>query len=229
MYYQLRTTRMNCDCQLVTHTDDSDEYVRDPDCEGYLREWIPGQKGTKEGMQLMWEAVLNDGDEAVDAQVRLQNMALLEFCEKVINPKHYFSIGQDKRPRVTTIAAPTRSAQLDSSSVQLDIRPNAHGWSDSRLITNAPLKTKLQPPGWKMREVSSWASKALREADKMEEAVERDFWLDLPRGALHIDPYMVFGPAGDLSLLELPLYNPFSRTVAVARNVADTLPGDDPL
>jgi hypothetical protein len=63
----------------------------------------------------------------------------------------------------------------------------------------------------------------------MEEAVERDFWVDLPRGNLHINPYMIFGHGGDLSLLEPAIYNPFSRTMAVARNVAHTLPGEDVL
>ena len=242
MYYQLRTTRMNCDCHITTHTGwflDRDEYVRDPHCKGCLREWIPGQKGTKEARQLIWMGVLSDGDEATHAQVRLQNMAQVELCEKVINPKHYFSIGQDQKPRFTRVAAAATPAMLDVRRCRAENFQWTHHarhqclpcdqWSGSRTMTNEPLLTKLSPPGWRMRQVSAWASKVLRRARKMEEAVERDFWVDLPRGNLHINPYMIFGHGGDLSLLEPAIYSPFSRTMAVARNVAHTLPGEDVL
>ena len=181
-YYLASSTRLNCDCEVRRLPDGSCSWHRDPQCVednkqlhtgdytdwGCMREWLPGKKASKQARQLRWYACLQDPTydaEAYDSvMVRLHLLAHAEFCKKVINPKHFWTIGQSQQLREYPPGFFKEDAARDT--------PGGH-------INHYRRMHKL-PAGHRMADLKRFARQVIEQARAIKAAVVADVWAELP-------------------------------------------------
>ena len=180
-YYLVTTTRLNCDCEVVRSPTGTAIWKRDPQCIadnaalhgegrdwGCSREYKPDQRASKTARQLGWYACLQNPAldcEAKDStMIRLHLLAEAEFSRKLVDPLHFWSIGQSP-----------------------ELREYPIGFFDAPVVRkikggyiNPYRRMHKTPASHRMSELSGFARDVMERANQMRAALAADFWEDPP-------------------------------------------------